>query len=126
MMKKQFLFVTLLLACYSCGKSAFVNEMQGKWKVTEINYLFDSNTQTTYPADMYFIFDNDAFQTLSGNTISEQGTFKVNPKVTQISFSSDLGKSTYLIEEQSYTYQHWKSKAKLIDFYLDFKLEKIE
>ena len=98
--------------------------MQGKWKVTEVNYITDNDTIKDFPPNMFFIFYGTTYQTLLGDTINESGTYDVNFKVTQITFYSILGINTMIIEEQSDVYQHWRSKNKIIDFYLDFKLEK--
>lgn len=110
----------------SCGKGAFVNEMQGKWQVTEINYVSDNGTTSDYPTNMFFLFQGNTYQTLIDNVVAEAGNFDVNYKVTQISFYSLLGNSTMLIEEKSPTAQYWRSKNKIVDFYLYFKLSKIE
>ncbi len=117
------LFVSFLS---SCGKSEFIHEMQGKWKVTEMNYIFDDTTFTQMPSNMFFQFSNYSYSSLIGDSVAETGTYNVNAKVTQITFTSSLGHEVMNIEEKSQTYQHWKSKNKLGEFYLDFKLDKIE
>lgn len=123
-------FVCLLLMALfmltACGKGAFVNEIQGKWQVTEINYLSDNGTTTDYPTDMFFLFQGNTYQSITGTTVGESGNFDVNFKVTQITFYSSLGISTMLIQEKSDVFQHWRTKHKIIDLYLDFKLTKIE
>ena len=125
-MKKHHLFISALFLLFSCGKTAFIKEMQGKWQVTEINYVFDDHTLAETSPSMYFIFQDTHYQTLNGDSVVETGTYSVNGKVTQIEFFTSLGNDVYIIEEKTATYQHWKSKKKIVDFYLDFKLEKIE
>ncbi len=125
-MNRPILYLLFVLALSSCGYSNFMQDIQGKWKVTEVNYIFDTSTSTYYPTSQYFDFDHYSYQFLQGDTLSESGSFEVNPKATQITFHSALGNSTYNILEKSANNQHWRSKNKIIDLYLDFKLEKIE
>ncbi len=104
-----------------------MQQIQGTWKVTEVNYIYESHTQTYYPNEQLFVFENNNYEHWQNGVIAENGNFSVNPKVTQIQFFSDQGGSyTYYIIDRNENTQHWKSKAKLIDFYLDFKLEKID
>lgn len=124
-MKKTAFCTFVILFLISCKQSDFMQQVQGTWKVTEVNYLYELHTQSYYPVDQKFIFENYSYQHWMDGTMKESGTFNVNFKATQIQFFSDLGNSTYVIIEKTDNHQHWKSKNKIIDFYLDFKLEKL-
>jgi hypothetical protein len=125
-MNRTFLYLICIIALSSCNSSLFLQEVEGTWKITEVNYIYDSSTYTYYPTDQFFVFDDGSFHHEQNGTIDESGTFDVNLKATLITFHSALGNSKYTILEKSETHQHWKSKTKLIDFYLDFKLEKVQ
>lgn len=124
-MKKIVPFILILLF-YACGKKGeFVDEIQGEWKVAEVQYIYDNVTYTEYPPDMHFKFQSYSYQTWQDGSVYESGNFNVNPKATQITFQSGLIDKVYLIEENTQENQTWKSKNKILDFYLKFKLEKL-
>jgi hypothetical protein len=125
-MNRPLLYILCVFAFSSCGSAGFIQDIQGTWKVTEVNYVYDSFTTSTYPTDQFFVFEDDNFHHEQNGNVDESGTFFVNPKATLIIFNSTLGSSKYNILSKSETEQHWRSKAKLIDFYLDFKLEKVQ
>ncbi len=126
MVKKiGFLLLTIVMLS-SCSRDAFMDDIQGQWKITQINYVFDSSTQTFYPADMVMHFNNYNYATYEDGTLTESGTFNVNLKASQIIFYSTLGTNIYLINEKTEIYQHWRRKKQLEGMYIDFKLEKIE
>ncbi len=124
--KKIYLPLFGLLFLMSCGKGGFINELQGTWKVTEINYFTSGDTVNYHPANMTFLFMGTTYTMMHGDTVGESGNFDVNPKVTQISFYSGAGNSVMLIQEKNETFQHWRTKHKIINMSLDFKLEKIQ
>ena len=104
-----------------------MQQIQGTWKVTEVNYIYENHIESFYPTEQSFVFDYNNYEHWQDGAITEKGNYVVNPKVTQIQFFSDQGGNyTYFIIDRNENSQHWKSKAKIIDFYLDFKLEKID
>lgn len=115
----------ILLTTLSCGKYDFVNQMQGKWEVNQISYESEDTTIINSNPNMFFQFENTNYTSLLGDSIIEAGTYNVNPKVTQIGFYSDLGNNIFIIEENSEQSQTWRSKKKFVDFYLRFKLIKL-
>jgi len=103
-----------------------MHQIQGTWKVTEVNYIYDNHTQTYHPTNQEFIFDNSDYEHWQDGEIKETGIFIVNNKATHIQFGAAQGAVyTYTIINRDDNNQHWRSKNKLIDFYLDFKLEKL-
>ena len=123
-MKKLFLlcFLFLLLAC---GKKAeFVAQLQGNWKVIEVQYIYPDTTYTVNPPNMQFKFQNYSYQTHQNDTLIETGNFNVNPNTTQITFQNGTNNKVYLIEENTNENQTWMSKNKLLEFYIKFRLEK--
>ncbi len=125
-MKNTALFLLIGLSIVSCKQSDFMQDIQGKWKVTEVEYMYTDTSLMYNPSNMNFIFDNYDYQSIVDNNIVEQGTFYTNAKATQINFSSDQGNSVFLIQERSDQYQNWRSKNKIIDFYLGFRMEKVQ
>jgi hypothetical protein len=124
---KRILGLLVIATTLSCGKYDFENQLQGKWEVSEIRHISEEYTYLNTNPNMFFEFENNNYTTKKGtDSIIETGTFFVNPKVTQISFYTDLGNSTFIIQEHSDQFQTWRSKHKIIDFYLQFKLNKLE
>lgn len=125
-MKKTIYLLFILPLFAACKQSEFVQEIQGKWAVTQISYTYPDTVLTTYPADMSFIFTDTHYQSMANGSVVESGTFQVNIKATQIHFVSDLGNRVFLIQEKTSEHQSWTSKNKIVDFYLGFELDKIE
>jgi hypothetical protein len=126
-MKNRSLFILFLaFVLASCGKKGeFINEIQGEWKVLEVQYIYDDSTYTETPPNMHFIFNSYSYQTTQDGSVYEVGSFNVNPKATQITFQGTGFDKVYVIEENSTQNQTWKSKTKVLDFYFRFKLEKL-
>src|SRR5690242_1795141 len=104
-MNRTLICLLCLLGFNSCGSAEFMQEIQGTWKVTEVNYVFDSSTSSYYPTDQFFVFEEDVYQHQQNGNFDEAGTFYINPKATVIVFNSALGTSKYNILEKSETEQ---------------------
>ncbi len=73
---------------------------------------------------MKFTFQSNSYQTYQDGNLYDTGNFNVNTNATQITFQNGTSNKVYLIEENTTENQTWKSKNKILDFYLRFNLEK--
>lgn len=128
-MKFRYYILLLLIPVVlltACQRKEFIDDLRGKWSITEITYNQNGLVTVQHPTDLTMEFSYSKYFTWLGDSLTETGTYTVNGTITQVIFWQGTNEFKYKILDHSDTYQHWKREIMNINLIIEFKMDKLE
>lgn len=118
--------VVAVMILSSCKRKEFLEDLEGKWNVTELNYIQNELITTYHPPDLTMLFMGNQYSTWQDDSLTESGSYTINVGVSQVIFWQGANQYKYKIVEYNENYQHWRREMPALSLIIDFKMDKIE